>query len=225
MALTALKRKRSLSTLHNKLAKRRVERVFDVARLEAALRLTVPTIDSEEAARRALQGATRGRKGQVLVLQSSGSSGPRQLRVDIPSFMTADWQIARNWLMKWLPHIRSYDGSSPERRREIRDEINAAVAAAGGLEVFVGPEGFEFASQDLTTTFNVAVMAVIPFLVPEGWETSRLGQCRYRNCQRWFFRPPPRRGSVAEYCSPSHASTERVMRFRDKSRKAARRSK
>jgi len=185
--------------------KRRAMPLMSEPLTEAVLRIAGPGVASEEDARRALAPLRRGRARRFAV------DGP-------PSFDAGDWELARRWLQEWLPKIRSYGSGSKSAQESVREEINAALFANGSLTVFVGSKGLEYAAEEHMTTLLASALAVLPFVIPQpqGWPPQRLGQCRHRYCGRWFLRPPPRRGSVAEYCSTSHASSERVMRFRDK---------
>jgi hypothetical protein len=131
----------------------------------------------------------------------------------------SDWQIARNWLIDWLPHVRTYRTAKRANRLALLREINRLIfsdpvqleLSEGGLELHVP-----------RTMCGACGLAVLPFLLPNGWRPERLAECRYRKCRKWFLRPSSRRGTAAEYCSRSHANNERVTRSRNRKTKKKR---
>src|SRR5688572_2910849 len=98
----------------------------------AVLALTGPTVASEAEARRALQIIQRGRRRGA----PTSLDGP-------PTFDTGDWDLARSWLLEWLPKIRAYRPTNRAVDESVREEINATLCAvgSGGLPMLIGIHG------------------------------------------------------------------------------------
>jgi hypothetical protein len=171
--------------------------IFDERLLEAVLSLTGPGVDSGDAAMSALAPGIG--LGDFFVM----------------SLKTRDWRSARQWLFRWLPVIRTLDVATLRDRTALIAEINRKIFSRPirlqltevGLRVCV-PE----------TISATCALALLPFLLPGGWATNRLAECRFRKCGQWFLRPRSRRGTAPEYCSQAHAGNERVARLRDRAR-------
>jgi hypothetical protein len=128
-------------------------------------------------------------------------------------FDLSDSEDAREWLTAWLPRVRGLTTARNAERAAVSNELNRLLFREK-INVLIGDGELELGVPH--TLLAACALALMPFVLRDGWMPSRLGQCRYRRCGRWFLRPPPRRGTVAEYCSRTHATNERVARSRQK---------
>jgi hypothetical protein len=166
--------------------------------LEAVLRLTPSAVQTDVEAASAI-GVDRVGLGDMWVWM-----------------LADDWLPARQLLNGWLRRLVGSGKTAKSNRKGVLAEING-VLFAHPINARVGESGLEL---DIPRTVTAAcAVALLPFLLPGGWPTTRLGQCRYRQCGRWFLRPPPQRGTVAEYCCRTHANNERQARSRAKTRR------
>lgn len=173
--------------------------MFDERLAVMVLGLTSPDIDSTDAVAELFEPLIQGR---------SSPSRPDQHA----SFEIGDWKAAQEWLLRWLPDIARYDRLTLRQRDRILTSINRI---ADQLATRVGRTGIEWAT-DHDTVWCACVRACAPFLIPQGWDPHRLGQCQYDKCNQWFLRPEPKRGSVPLYCSQRHANSARVGAFRQR---------
>ncbi len=202
--------------------------LFDESIVNAALALASTDIQSEQEARELFSGVAAGRPEMRFGLSRSKTTNlPWVVELGSGSFGADDWQQGQSLMQKMLPLVSRFDSFSHTKQKGVRDAVNKALVMYdfnSSLQLQVGPAGLELRNLDDEHHDSIAAAcarSLIPFLIPEGWPPARIGKCQYRNCGAWFLRPPPQRGSVPLYCSPEHATSERVTSFRERQRKAA----
>jgi hypothetical protein len=183
--------------------------LFDEVLINAALELADGAVTSADDVRRAL----------TPLLETIVSRDRNKIRGPEFTITLLHWKTALRWIRRLLPRVRGYGSASPAEKQDVRAAVNAELR----LWLFdtpfqAGPDGMELdLVNGLWSVWLICSLAMFAFVVPEGLNPNRLGQCRYRNCGKWFLRPPAKRGCVAEYCpGTSHGSSERVLRMRSK---------
>jgi len=133
---------------------------------------------------------------------------------DALTFDTDDWEIAQQWLQRWLPKIAEADRLPESSDAALRREISRMLLASGDISLRLGRRDLILSIQH-DSIFNTVVRAVIPFLVPYGWSPRRIGKCELNSCRRWFLREN-KSGPPEQYCCKEHGTLARVRRFRGK---------
>ncbi len=136
------------------------------------------------------------------------------------TLFTADWAAGREIAQKWLPKIAKLESMSVAARRAFIYQVNSYLSLIAQFHLQLTTNGLAMIlPQD--SIFGATVRGLLPFLLPNGWPSSRLGQCSLKGCGRYFLRPEARRGRVPMYCGPEHGNSAHVRAFRDRQKQQA----
>lgn len=133
---------------------------------------------------------------------------------------TKDWGAGRKRARKWLPKILKLESISVGARRAFQYEMNSYLSEIASIHLQLTSNGLAVIVP-WDSIFGATVRGLLPFLLPNGWPSSRLGRCALKSCGRYFFRPEARRGRVAMYCEPAHGNSAHVRAFRDRQKQQA----
>jgi hypothetical protein len=185
--------------------------LFDEETTQAAIKLSWPEIESEAQAAALFANIQRRVLAQPRV--SLGATFPAVAA----TFITNDWFAAQLQVRRLLPRIARYEALEEEARAQLRGYMNEGLVQEGEVTLQVGASGLAIRLQ-ADSIMGAASRGLMPFLVPNGWPVSRLGQCRLKDCARYFLRPGLQRGRRAVFCRPEHGYITHTREFDERQR-------
>lgn len=136
-----------------------------------------------------------------------------QLDDETPTFATSDWYAAGVFAQRFLPQVARFERISTIEKNLLLDEFNENLRSLEGMRIQVTRTGLTAVVMH-DSVLAVAVRGLLPFLLPDGWPSTRLGICQFEKCSDWFLRPHFQRGSVPQYCSRAHSNAARQGDYR-----------
>lgn len=133
------------------------------------------------------------------------------------TFDASRWDIAQLQVRELLPQIAALDPRDRRARAALCHSINQGLVLDGHVTLLATPEGVGLRLQH-TPILGAISFGLLPFVVPEGWHASRLGQCRRPDCGRYFLRRSGHGGRIQVFCKPPRtcATVTHVREFRAK---------
>jgi len=113
------------------------------------------------------------------------------------TFSAKDWYVAQLQVRKLLPLIAAFDTLTRLARDALYAAINEGLILDGQVTLQASRDGLGLRLQNATILGAVS-FGLLPFVVPEGWPASRLGQCRL--CGRYFLRRDGQPGRIQVFC-------------------------
>lgn len=192
--------------------------LFDDQSIDFALAITRSDVKNDEDVARAFAKCYPDWNERALPGWDENQLIPSNVQVDFQ-----DWERGQKFLRLWLPEVARFDRLTSKRRAAVLYAVNEMLAIFDSYGcLYIGPTGLELRrGSGAESVLGLCIRSMVRFMVPGNWPPSRLGCCAHPNCKQWFIRPPPRPGSVRQYCSNAHANSARVMQFRKRNKKKA----
>lgn len=188
--------------------------LFDEEVTKAAIDLAADDVTTEEAAAE-LFANLRHR-----VLEQPGIRIGRA-QMARPTFITNDWWVAQQQVRRLLPKIEKFDTLTVSQRAELLSAVNEGLILEGQVTPQATKQGVAIRIQSGSMVGAVS-LGLLPFVVPNGWPTIRIGKCRLKECGKYFLRPDGQRGRKRVFCEPKHAGITHVREFRERVTKSVR---
>jgi hypothetical protein len=133
------------------------------------------------------------------------------------TFSATHWYTAHLQVRKLLPQIAKLDTLTKPARDDLFHALNQGLILDGQVTLQASRDGLGLRLQNATILGAIS-FGLLPFVVPEGWPASRLGQCRLETCGRYFLRRDGQRGRKQVFCKPPRtcASVTHVREFRER---------
>jgi hypothetical protein len=133
------------------------------------------------------------------------------------TFSATDWYVAQQQVRRLLPRIAAFDTLARSARDALYAAINEGLILDGHVTLQASRDGLGLRLQKATILGAIS-FGLLPFVVPEGWPASRLGQCRLEKCGRYFLRRDGQRGRKQVFCKPPRtcASVTHVREYRER---------
>jgi hypothetical protein len=139
------------------------------------------------------------------------------------AFSASNWSVAQLQVRRLLPLIARFDSALTRAARdELFHAVNEGLILDGQVTLQATPKGVGLRLQNATILGAIS-FGLLPFVVPEGWPASRLGQCRLETCGRYFLRRDGQPGRIQVFCKPPRtcAAVTHVREYRKRERDAA----